>query len=165
MNGFRATDTAKNFSPFDIPFGTAVSVDRSDLAKRWSHLGVGVRRPAAGDKVEDIVGILIDPLHGLDPERVGASGSGGVACSGLCWARCVGPVTGAVTFPIDIAEYGAAPSADRLGLVLGGPHAGSVRRFEPGDIAIGAAVAVEDDFVLVRLARPYKNVIGGMGLA
>jgi len=75
-------------------------------------------------------------------------------------------VTGGVTFPIDTSQYAAAPSVDELGVVLGGPEAGSVRRLEPGDIRIGGAVAVDDNFVLVRLGLPRGNVIvGGSGLA
>lgn len=167
MHGHCHTEPVKNFARPDIPLGVFVMRDCSDYAKRFPHLGIAVRRPEAGDVAGDIVGVIMDrQVGGLeDRDRPGAADAGTAAISGLAWARYLGPVKGAVTFPIDVSAYDAAPSGDQLGLVLGGPHAGAVRRFEPGDIPVGAAVAVEDEFLLVRLLAPYRNVTGGLGLA
>lgn len=106
MEGRCQTATAKNLARADIRLGEAVARDDSALARRWPHLGLAVRRVAPGDTADDIVGVVMErQLDGLeDPERPGASGSGTVARSGLAWARKIGPVTGAVNFPIDIAE-------------------------------------------------------------
>lgn len=159
MTGHYTTDTAKNHSAFDIPFGTIVALDRGPLAQRWPHLGTPVRRPAPSETIKDVVGVALDPLSRLDPERPGASGSGGVAVSGLAWVRCCGPVTGTASFPMDTSAYASLASGDELGLILSGPHAGACRRVQAGDIRIGAALVVEEDFCLVRLA------LGGRGPA